>query len=145
MRRTATRPWSIARAITSTKLLEKSVGSGSRAGFRRPLCRSRSSGMRLPADFSRRPRLISRQRSAGDAVDRVDHQHEDPELALHDLRETYGRHVAEPELAGETLAGRRRLIEPRLTVQPQSVAEKRCVPSDLRPERPERGDEASGV
>ena len=55
----------------------------------------------------------SRARRAGDAVDRIDHQHDYPELALHDLRKPRGRHVAELEFTGETLARCRRLGQPR--------------------------------
>ena len=48
---------------------------------------------------------------AGHAFDRIDHQHEDAELALHDLGEARGRNVAKLEFGSEALARRHRVLE----------------------------------
>ena len=64
-------------------------------------------------------------RRAGNALERIHHQHEDAQLALHDLDQALRRHVAELELGDKTLSGLHGVFEALMARDPERPAQQR--------------------
>ncbi len=82
---------------------------------------------------------------AGDARDRVHHQHEDAELALHGVRQAQRGRVAEREFLREALTGFGRVLVAAGLGQRERAAQQRRALAHLRAERAEQRDQPPGL
>ena len=84
-------------------------------------------------------------RRAGNALECIHHEHEDAQLALHDLDKASRRHIAKPELADKSLSSLHGVFEALMTRNPQGSAQQRRRSADLRRDRAEGRDPPTGI